>query len=106
MVHKHINEYQIRIVRSDGTEKLSGWIHDLEEIAQSVILARMSQNASCWLLVRSMIRPNCPDSEKVSEYPIMDLPSPRCIPQDSRYLLGVESRNRYAPGARASRQPR
>jgi hypothetical protein len=102
MTHKNGNEYQIRIVRSDRTEILSGWMNDLEEIAQRVILARMSQDTTCWLLVRSINSPNDADSEKISEYPIMDTPSPRCIPHDFRYLQAVESRNRYALGFTAS----
>jgi hypothetical protein len=103
MAHKNGNEYQIRSVRKDGTEELSVWMNSIEEVAQEMILARKPQDTTCWLLVRSTAWPDCPDREQILEYPIMDTPSPRYIPHDSRFLQEVESRNCYAPGFAASR---
>ena len=104
MAHKNGNEYQIRIVRKDGTENLSEWMYSIEEVAQAMILARKPQGTKCWLLVRSIICPDCPDKKQISEYPIMDIPSPRYIPHDSRYLKAVETRNGHALGFTASGQ--
>ena len=84
MEHKHGNEYQIRIVRKDGTEKLSDWMNSIEEVAQAMILAHMQKGTTCRLLVRSIICHNCPDKKQLLEYPIMDVPTLRYIPHDSR----------------------
>ena len=102
MAHKNGNEYQIRIVRNDGTENLSEWMHSIEEVAYAMILARKPQGTKCWLLVRSITSPECPDKKQISEYPIMDIPSPRYIPRDFRSLQVVESRNRDTLGFTAS----
>jgi hypothetical protein len=56
MAHKNGNKYQIRIVREDGTEELSAWMHSIEEVAKAMILARKPQGTNCWLLVRSTAR--------------------------------------------------
>ena len=106
MAHKPGNEYQIRIVREDGTEELSGWNSSIEQVAQVVILARKLHGTTCWLLVRNIICPNCPEIEQILEYPIMDIPSPRYIPNGSRYLQVVESRDRQVLGLMASGQKR
>jgi hypothetical protein len=98
----HGTEYQIRIVRPDGTEELSGWMNSTEQVAQVLILAHKPQGTSCWLLIRNILCPNFSDREQILEYPIMDMPSARCIPHDSRYQQVVESRNRYALGFKAS----
>jgi hypothetical protein len=96
MAHNHGYEYQIRIVREDGTEELSGWMNSTEQVAQTMMMAHKPQGiASCWLLARNIICPDCSDREQILEYPIMDILSPRCIPHDSRYLQVVESRNRH-----------
>jgi hypothetical protein len=103
MAHKNGNKYQIRIVREDGAEELSAWMHSIEEVAKAMILARKPQGTNCWLLVRSTAWPDCPDREQILEYPIMDTPSPRYIPHDSRFLQEVESRNRQALGFKESK---
>ena len=102
MAHNHGYEYQIRIVNEDGVEKLSGWMNSREQVAQAMIVVHKPRGGTCWLLVRNIICPNCSSGEQVSEYPIVDFPSPRCIPHDSRYLQVVESKNRYALGFSAS----
>ncbi len=94
MAHNHGHEYQIRIVREDGTEELSGWMNSIEQVAQAMIVFHKPQGIACWLLARNILCPNCSDRERILEYPIMDIPSPRCSPYDSRYLQVVESRNR------------
>jgi hypothetical protein len=95
MAHDHGYEYQIRIILDDGTEELSRRMKSIDEVAQVVIVAHKLQGKRCWLLVRNIICPNCSETEHVLEYPIMDTPSPRCIPYDSRSLRGVNSRSRY-----------
>ena len=96
MAHNHGYEYQIRIVHEDGIEELSGWMNSAEQVAQAMIAVRKPRDGACWLVVRNIMCPNCSDREQVLEYPILDTPSPRCIPHDSRYLQVVESRNRCA----------
>ena len=102
MAHNHGYEYQIRIVLEDGIEELSAWMNSAEQVAQAMIAIHKPRGGTCWLLVRNIICPNCSDGEQILEYPIMDVPSPRCIPHDSRYLQVVESKNRYALGFSAS----
>ena len=103
MAHKNGNEYQIRIVGRNGTEKLSGWMSSIDEVAQAIILFRKPDDTNCWLLVRNIASPSYPDGEQVFEYPIMDTPSSRYMPHDSCYLQLVESGNRDAYGFRESR---
>jgi hypothetical protein len=102
MAHNHGYEYQIRIIREDGIEELSGWTNSTEHIAQAMIAVRKPQGKTYWLLVRNIICPGCSDREQILEYPIIDIPSPRCIPHDSRYLQVVDSRNRHYLGFSAS----
>jgi len=102
MAHNHGNEYQIRIVREDGIEELSGWMNSTEQVAQAMLAVHRPQGKTYWLLVRHILCPNCSDREQILEYPIMHIPSSRYIPHDSRYLQVVESRNRYALGFSAS----
>ena len=52
MVHNHGNEYQIRTVREDGIEELSGWMNSREQIAQAMLAVRRPQGRTYWLLVR------------------------------------------------------
>jgi len=96
MAHNHGNEYQVRIVREDGIEELSGWMDSAEQIAQTMLAVDRPQGKTYWLLVRNMLCPSCSDRGQISEYPLMRAPSPRYIPHDSRYLEVVESRDRCA----------
>jgi hypothetical protein len=102
MAHNHGYEYQIRIVHEDGIEELSGWVNSAEQVAQEMIAVHKQRAGAYWLLVRNITCPNCSGGEQVLEYPIIDIPSPRCIPHDSRYLQVVESKNRHAFGFSAS----
>ena len=97
MAHNHGNEYQIRIVREDGFEELSGWMNGTEQVAQVMLAVHRPQGKNYWLLVRNILCPDCSHREQIIEIPIMHIPSPRSIPHDSRYLQVVESRNQYAP---------
>jgi hypothetical protein len=102
MEHNHGYEYQIKIILENGTEELSGWMNSAEQVAQTVIVVHKLQGKTCWLLVRNIICTDCSEREHVVEYPIIDIPSPRCIPSDSRHLRAEDSRNRYALGFSAS----
>ena len=95
MAHNHGNEYQIRIVHEDGTEELSGLMNTTEQVAQAMAAVDKPQGKAYWLLVRNIICSGCSDREQIIEYPIINIPSPRYRPHDSRYLLAVGSRNRY-----------
>jgi hypothetical protein len=104
MAHNHGYEYQIKIIRKDGVEELSGWMNDTERLAQAMIAVHQPQGKTFWLLVRNIICSNCPDGEQISEYPIVDIPSPRCIHHDSRYLRVVDSESQYTLSFSASRR--
>jgi hypothetical protein len=95
MAFNHGNEYQIRIVREDSTEELSGWMNSAEQVAQALILAHKPRSATCWLMVRNILFDNGAYREQILEYPIVDRPSARYIPHDSRYLQVAESKNQY-----------
>jgi hypothetical protein len=96
MAHNHGSEYQVRIVRGDGTEELSGWLNTAEQVSQAIAACHRPQDKAYWLLERNVLCPNCLDQgQKVMEYPLADIPSPRYRPHDSRYLVEVGSKNRY-----------
>jgi hypothetical protein len=96
MAHNHGSEYQVKNVHADGTEELSGWLNSPEQVAQAVAASHRLQSKAYWLLERNVLCPNCLDrGQQVTEYPLTDIPSPRCRPHDSRYLVEVGSKNRY-----------
>jgi hypothetical protein len=97
MAHLHGNEYQVRIVRGDGVEELSGWMNSEEYLAQAMVPVRGASCESYWLRERNVFCPDCIENEQqiIVECPITDLPSSRYRPHDSRYLMAVGSKNRY-----------
>jgi hypothetical protein len=97
MAHNHGKEYQIKIVREDGIEELSGWMNTTEQVAQTMLAVHGLQGKTYWLLVRNIVCPDCSDKEQIlMECPITNIPSPRYMPHDSGYLQVVESKDRYA----------
>ena len=96
MAHDHGNEYQVRIVHPDGTEELSGWMSGKEQVAQMVAAVHSPAVKAFWLRARNVLCPNCLDREqRIVECPLTDIPSPRCSPHDSYYLLRVGLKNRH-----------
>ena len=96
MAHDHGSEYQVRIVLEDGTEELSEWLNGVDQVAQAIVVSHRPQAKAYWLLERNVLCPTCPDrGQKVMEYPLTDVPSPRGSPHDSRYLVDVGSKSRY-----------
>jgi len=96
MAHNHGSEYQVRIVHEDGTEELSGWLSSAEQVAQAIAASHRPQAKAYWLLERNVLCLTCPDrGERVMEYPLTDIPSPRGSPHDSHYLVDVGSKSRY-----------
>ena len=92
MEHNHGNEYQVKTVRRDGTEELSGWMNNKEQVALAMAAARRLPGKAYWLQERNVLCPNCLDREqRILEYALTDIPSPRCSPHDSRYLRAVGS---------------
>jgi hypothetical protein len=90
MDHNHGIEYQVKTVRRDGTEELSGWVSNKEQVAQAIVAARRPQDKGYWLQERNVLCSNCLDREqRISEYPLTDIPSPRCSPRDSHYLRAM-----------------
>jgi len=68
-----------------------------EQVAQQAMAAvHRRRGKAYWLRERNVLCPNCLNSEqRIVEYPLTDIPSPRCSPNDSRYLLSVGSMDRY-----------
>jgi hypothetical protein len=91
------NEYQVRIIHADGTEKLSVWMNSEEQVAQAMAAVHKAQGEAYWLRKRNVLCPDCFDKEQtiILECPITDIPSPRYCPHDSHYLVAVGSRDRY-----------
>jgi hypothetical protein len=97
MAHNHGSEYQVDIVQEDGTEELSEWMNSAKQVAQAMGAVHRPQAKAYWLRERNVLCPNCIDREqRIMEYPFTDIASPRCSPHDSRYLVAVRSKNRYA----------
>ena len=96
MAHDHGSEYQVRIVHEDGTEELSGWLNSAGQVAQAIAASHRPQAKAYWLLERNVLCPDCLNREqRVMEYPLTDIPSPRCSPHDSRYLVDMGSKSRH-----------
>jgi hypothetical protein len=94
--HNQGSEYQVKIVHEDGTEELSGWMNSEEQVGRAMVAVHRPAVKAYWLRERNVLCPNCLDREqRIVEYPLTGIPSPRCSPHDSRYLLAVGSRNRY-----------
>jgi len=85
------NEYEIRITYEDGTVELSGWMNSTEQVAHAMAAVHRSQSKTYWLLVRR-------EDQIIMECPITDIPPSRYSPLDTRYLVRVRSRDRYASG--------
>jgi hypothetical protein len=97
MAHNHGNEYQVRIVHADGTEELSGWMDSEVQVAQVMAAVHTPPGKAFWLQARNVLCPDCLEREqRTVECPLTDLPSPRCSPHDSYYLLRVGLKNRHA----------
>jgi hypothetical protein len=77
MAHDHGNEYQVRIIHADGTEKLSGWMNSEEQVAQAMAAVHKAQGEAYWLRERNVLCPDCFDKEQIIilECPITDIPS-------------------------------
>lgn len=96
MAHNHGNEYQVKIVHLDGTEESSGWMNSEAQVAQAMAAVQRAQGNAYWLRERTVVCPNCLDREqRILEYPLADIPSQRCTPHDSRYLLAAGYKNWY-----------
>jgi hypothetical protein len=97
MAHNHGSEYQVKIVCEDGTEELSEWMNSEEQVALAMAAGRRPQVKGYLLRERNVLCPNCLIREqRIVEYPLTDIPSPRYMPHDSRYLVAVGSIDRYA----------
>jgi hypothetical protein len=96
VAHNHGSEYQVRIVRGDGTEELSEWLNSAEQVAQVIAADRKPQGKAYWLRARNVLCTDCPDREqRIVECPLTGIPSSRYRPHDSRYLVEVGSKSRF-----------
>jgi nicotinic acid mononucleotide adenylyltransferase len=77
MAHDHGNEYQVRIIHADGTEKLSVWMNSEEQVAQAMAAVHKAQGEAYWLRKRNVLCPDCFDKEQIIilECPITDIVS-------------------------------
>ena len=97
MAHDHGDEYQLRIVRGDGTEELSGWMNRQEEVAEAVTAVHGPSGTALWLRARYVLCSDCPDREqRIVECPVARTLSPRCSPHDSHYLVRAGLKNWHA----------
>jgi hypothetical protein len=95
MAHNHGNEYQLKIVHKNGAEELSGWMNSEEQVAPAMAAVHRRQGDAYWLRERNVVCPNCLSELRILEFPLMDIPSSRYSPHDSRYLVTVGSMNLY-----------
>ena len=97
MVHSHVNQYQIRAARADGTEELTLWMDSETQLAQAMATLYPVEGTTYWLRVRSDLCPDCSDRQRqtISESPITGMSSPRYRPHNSDYLLALGSKSRY-----------
>ena len=94
MAHNHGCEYQVRIIRGNGTEELSGWLNSAEQVAEAIAADREPRDKAYWLRTRNVLCADCPDREQsIVEYPLTDSPTPRYNPHDSLYLVEVGSKS-------------
>jgi hypothetical protein len=106
MAHNHGSEYQVRIVRGDGTEELSGWLNSAEQVAQAIAADPKPQGKAYWVRARNVVCTECPDrEERIVECPLTNIPSPRYSPHDSRYMVEVGLKSRYEEIVRNSGRP-
>ena len=98
MAHDHGNEYQVETVYENGTEELSGWMNSVEQVGQAMAAVHTLRVKAYWFRERNVLCPECLDREqRIMEFiPLIDIPCPRCRPHDSRYLLAVGLKDRYA----------
>ena len=95
MAHTHGDEYQVRIVREDGTEELSGWMRSEAQVAPAMAAIRRPHGTAYWLRVRHVFCPDCREQDQdIWELPLTGIPSSRYSPHDSEYLLAVGWRSR------------
>ena len=96
MEHNHGHEFQVKLVHKDRTEELSGWMTSEAQVNQTMAVIRRPQGTAFWLRERNVVCPNCLDREqRILEYPFANIPSQRCSPRDSRYLVTVGYKSLY-----------
>ena len=59
MTHEHGSEYQVRIVREDDSEELSGWLSCQEKVAEAIARLHGMPAKAYWLQVRDVVCLNC-----------------------------------------------
>ena len=65
MAHYHGNEYQVRIIHADGTEKLSAWMNCEGQLAQAVAAVHRVEGEAYWLRERNVLCPDCLDKKQI-----------------------------------------
>ena len=95
MTHKHGNEYQIRLVHTDGTEEVSGWMQSEAQVAPTLATLHRPPGTAHWLRARTVLCPDCPAGDQgIWECPLTGIPSSRYSPHDSGYLHAAGRRDR------------
>jgi hypothetical protein len=92
----HGSEFQIKCVREDGPEEVTGWMNSEEQLAGVIAGLTSAKGRAYWLRKRIAHCAECMDEHEqiIAECPISNLPSARYRPHDSGYLQAVGSRNR------------
>ena len=84
MTHNHGNEYQIRMVHTDGTEELSGWMESEAQVAPALAAIHRPPDTAYWLQARNVLCPDCRARDQgIWECPLTGIPSSRYSPHDS-----------------------
>ena len=95
MAYDHGNEYQIRMVRADGTEELSGWMQSEAQVAPTLAASHRPPGTTYWLRARTVVCPDCRVRDQgLWECPLTGIPSSRYSPHDSGYLHAAGRRDR------------
>ena len=98
MTHEHGNEFQVRMVRADETEELSGWMNGQEEVIQAITGLRVSPVKAYWLQVRNMRCLQCPHLELA----IVEFPLNLTVTENTRFSRPADRRTSSSAASRVS----
>jgi hypothetical protein len=105
MAHDHGNEYQVRIIHADGTEKLSGWMNSESRLLRRWLRSTGHKAKPTGFGNRNVLCPDCLDKEQIiilnaSRISLPTIPPPRLLLSGGS---GVEELVRIARGVIGSR---
>ena len=96
MAHNHRQEYQVKMVHTDGTEELSGWMQSAAQVAPALAAIHRPQGTTYWLRARAVLCPTCQATDQsICECPLTGISASRYTPHDSGYLQATGRRDRF-----------